>query len=338
MSKKIGICVVGLGIGNAHAGSYAVMKDDVDLFVCDVNEERLKNATEQYGVKGFSSYKEALQQPYIHAMDICLPHHLHCSFAVESAKAKKHVIVEKPMARTLNEADAMIKAASDNKVVLMVAEHHRYISAVVKTRELIDEGLLGEVLFIECKLIYGNQNAWSLAADWRGKNEYRGGGAVLSDAVHRVNVLRTLGGEVESVYALQPPKSYFDGEDTSLISLRFQNGGIGSLPVSWATRLGNMSPGPWFSIYGREGTIFSDSYSSLRIYSTKMKESAENPTNVNLEDKNIIYEELRDFVECIQTGRTPLVSGIDGRRDIEICLAAYQSVKTKQAVELPLVS
>jgi len=336
MSLKIGICVVGLGIGNAHAGNYAAMKDDVDLFVCDVNEERLKQASERYGVKGFTSYKEALQQPYIHAIDVCLPHHLHCPVAVESAKAGKHVIVEKPMARTLDEADAMIKAASDSDVVLMVAEHHRYISAVVKAKELIDDGLLGEVLIIECKLIYGNQNAWPLSADWCNKDEYRGGGVVLSDAVHRVNVLRTLGGEVASVYALQPPESYFDGEDTSLITLRFQKGSIGSLPVSWATRLGDMNSGPWFSIYGREGTIFSDTYSSLRVYSTKIEEGAENPTNINLNDKNIVYEELRDFVECIQTGRTPLVSGIDGRRDIEICLAAYQSAKTGQAVELPI--
>lgn len=336
MSGQIGVCVVGLGIGNAHAGNYAAMKDDVALFVCDVNEERLKQASEQYGVKGFTSYKEVLQQPYIHAIDVCLPHHLHCPVAVEAAKAGKHIIVEKPMALTLDEADAMIKAAADNDLVLMVAEHHRYIPAVVKAKELLDEGLLGEVLIIECKLIYGNQNAWPLATTWRNEKEYSGGGVVLGDAVHRVNVLRTLGGEVANVYALQPPKSYFGGEDTSLISLRFQNGIIGSLPVSWATRLGNMSSGPWFTIYGREGTIFSDSYSSLRVYSTKVEEGAENPTKINLENKNIVYEELRDFVECIQTGRTPLVSGIDGRRDIEICLAAYQSVKTGQAVELPM--
>ncbi len=230
----------------------------------------------------------------------------------------------------------MLDAAAKTNVVLMVAEHHRYIPAVVKAKEFIDEGTLGEILFIECKLLYGDQNAWPLVNDWRSNNEYRGGGVVLSDAVHRVNVMRTLGGEVASVYCLQTPHPYFDGEDTAVLSLRYHSGTIGSWPTSWATRLGGISSGAWFSVYGTEGTIVSDDYSHLRVYSRKLEKSAEKPLEFQLESRNIVLEELKDFIECIQTGRTPLVSGLDGRKDIEICIAAYRSVETGQAVELPL--
>ncbi len=336
MPEKVGVCVIGLGVGASHSNSYTALKDSVNLSVCDANPDRLKATVERLGVEGFSNYKEALERPDIHAMDVCLPHHLHCPVAVESARSGKHVIVEKPMARTLEEADAMLDAAAQTDVVLMVAEHHRYIPAVVKTKEFIDEGTLGEILFIECKLLYGDQNAWPLVNDWRSNNEYRGGGVVLSDAVHRVNVMRTLGGEVASVYCLQTPNSYFDGEDTAVLSLRYHSGAIGSLPTSWATRLGGISSGAWFSVYGTEGTIVSDDYSHLRVYSRKIEKSAEKPLEFQLETRNIVLEELKDFIECIQTGRTPLVSGLDGRKDIEICIAAYRSVETGQAVELPI--
>jgi len=336
MSEKIGVCVVGLGIGSAHAVNLNVLKDNVNLYLCDANPERLKASMQNYRAEGFLDYKEALKRSDIQVMDICLPHHLHCPIAVESAKAGKHVIVEKPMARTLDEADAMLDAASKTNVMVMVAEHHRYISSVIKAKELIDDGTLGDILLIECKLLYGNQNGWPLVDDWRSKNEYRGGGVVLSDAVHRVNVMRTLGGEVASVYSLQPKNSYFDGEDTAVLSLRYINGAIGILPTSWATRLGKINIGAWFSVYGTEGTMVSDSYSHLRVYSRKLPESIEKPLELQLENRNIMLEELKDFVECVMTGRTALVTGLDGRKDIEICLAAYRSEETKQEIKLPL--
>ena len=112
MSGKVGICVIGLGVGASHANAYTTLKDSVNLSVCDANPERLKATVERLGAEGFSNYQEALERPDVHAVDICLPHHLHCSVAVESAQAGKHVIVEKPMARTLEEADAMLDAAS----------------------------------------------------------------------------------------------------------------------------------------------------------------------------------------------------------------------------------
>ena len=184
MLEKIGVCVVGLGVGSAHAANLHALKDSVNLYLCDVNPDRLKASTQNYGAEGFLDYKEALKRPDIHVMDICLPHHLHCPIAVESAQAGKHVIVEKPMARTLDEADAMLNAASKASVMVMVAEHHRYISSVIKAKELIDNGVLGDVLLIECKLLYGDQNGWPLANDWRRKNENRGGGVVLSTQLH----------------------------------------------------------------------------------------------------------------------------------------------------------
>jgi predicted dehydrogenase len=338
MHGDIGVCVVGLGAGRVHSRVLSSLKGDgVRLFVCDISEEKARAVAKEYGAEAwFLDYKEALARDDVDAMSICLPHHLHWKAAVESADAGKHVLVEKPMARTLKEADAMIAAAKKAGVKLMVAEHHRYIPSVLKAKELIDNGSLGEIFLIRCNLFTGNRASWPLQNDWRSENEKRGGGVLLSDGVHRVNVLRTLGGDVASVYCLFPPTSYFDGEHTAFLSIKFKSGVMGSLVHSWATRLKTLSAAPWFSVFGTEGSALSSGYDQLSVYSTKLPECSEGPVEMNIEKRDIVLEEIKDFLDSIRTGREPLVSGKEGRKDIEVCLAGYKSVQEGRVKNLPM--
>jgi predicted dehydrogenase len=341
MVGDIGVCVVGLTQGKSHVRALSSLRrEGVKLFVCDLVEEKARSAAEKYEAEAwFLDYREALTRDDVDAMSICLPHHLHCKATVESARAGKHVLVEKPMARTLKEADEMIAAAKRVGVKLMVAEHHRFIPSVLKAKELIDNGVLGEVFLIQCSLFHHDQYPGVLWGGWKSDNAKRGGGALLSAAVHRVNVLRTLGGDISSVYCLVPPKSYFDGEDTALLSIRFKNGVIGSLVTSWATRLKTLTPGPWFSIYGTEGSALSGPWPNcqdLSVYSTKLPECSEGPIEMNLEERDIYIEEIKDFLDSIRTGREPLVSGEEGRKDIEVCLAGYRSAGEGTVITLPL--
>ena len=340
MGSDLGVCVIGLGMGRSHVKALSSLKKDygIRLFVCDIVEEKARAVAEEYGAEAwFLDYKEALAREDVDAVSICLPHHLHWKTAVESAEAGKHVLVEKPMARTLKEADAMIAAAKKANVKLMVAEHHRYIPSVLKAKELIDDGSLGEIFLIRCNLFSNDRQSWPLQKDWRSDNEKRGGGVLLSDGVHRINVLRTLGGDVASVYCLFPPTSYFDGEHTAFLSIRYKSGVLGSLVTSCTVRLKTLSAAPWFSVFGTEGSVLSPDYQKLNVYSTKLPECSEGPVEMNLEKRDIVLEELKDFLDSIRTGRESLVSGEEGRKDIEVCLAGYKSVKEGKVINLPLI-
>jgi predicted dehydrogenase len=316
--------------------------EGVRLFVCDLEEERARSAAKKYEAEAwFLDYGEALARDDVDVMDICLPHHLHCKATVESARAGKHVLVEKPMARTLNEADEMIAAAKRAGVKLMAAEHHRFIPSVRKAKEIIDNGILGEIFLIQCSLLSNSPYVGVLGGGWKSDNEKRGGGVLLSAAVHRVNVLRTLGGEIASVYCQVPSKSYFDGEDTALLSIRFRSGAIGSLITSWATRLKALASGPWFSVYGTEGTVLSGpefNCQDLKVYSRKLPECSEGPIEMNLEERDIYIEQIRDFLDSIRDRREPLVSGEEGRKDIEVCLAGYRSAAEERTIKIPLAN
>ena len=145
---KVSVCVVGLGHGRRHARVYAGM-GEVDLFLCEADEGKLRQFAEELGPKGvFRSWEEAAKSPQVQALDIALPHHLHRDAVVAALGAGKHVMVEKPLARTLEEADEMLEAARRAGVLFLVAEDYRFMPQARRARELIEQGKIGEVFHL----------------------------------------------------------------------------------------------------------------------------------------------------------------------------------------------
>ena len=332
--RKLGICVVGLGMGYAHAKSYSKM-EDVDLYVCDIDQTKVERAKGELAVKGaFNTIDEALKSPKIEAIDAALPHDMHRDIAVRAAEAGKHFMTEKPLARNLIEADEMIEAAEKAGIKLMVAEGARFQSSVTKARQLIDEGLLGKIFLVR---VYQLESAHP--SGWRLDKERTGGGNLIDSGIHAVHLLRFLGGaDVELVFSQMTRLvlTEMEGEDTSATVVRFGNGVVGNLITGWS--FDAPVPETRFIVYGTDGCLWQEWGGQRKLYlkSSKPAEGNDGPMFIDVPRVSAFDAECRHFVDCILQDREPITGPKEGRGDVELIVAAYRSAETGLALRLPL--
>jgi predicted dehydrogenase len=263
-------------------------------------------------------------------VDLCLPHDLHASIAIEAMQAGKHVLVEKPVARNLEEADAMIRAANEAGVVLMVGHNQRYAAARTTAHRLVAEGAIGEVYMMRTD----HQQWVNMPPDaWRNDPEKLGGGAVADSGIHSLDQLLWVCGPARSVYAalnhngLTPRR----GEDAGLVTLEHESGAISELAISWTAQ-----KFPWgeaFFLYGTKGVIHN--VGGLQIFNGTPREGDFTPVPLDHDDNGGFREEIRDFVRCIRTGDRPLSDGASGRATLEVLKAVYESAESGESVRLP---
>ncbi len=341
-SRKLGICVIGLGwMGYTHAGHFSDM-EDVDLYVYDIDPVKVQRAEQELRVVGtFSSIDEILASDLIGAVGVVLPHHLHCPVAVQAAEAGKHCMTEKPMALNLSEADAMLKAADQAGTRLAVAENYQFQPDSTEACRLIDAGLIGTVFMVRV------HELWRIGPrpdSWWFQRETAGGGSLMSLGIHSVRTLRLLAGSrADRVFALfadrVSPELFLEGEDTSVLSVKFENGVIGNMVISWATS--HPGPGPRFAVYGTDGSIISEGQDTLLIHSRGIEGvgPAEGELRIDLSGhrhQDGFAAECREFVEWIQTDKESPMDAQEGRKDLEIVEAAYRSEMSGEAVCFPL--
>ena len=336
--KKIGIGIIGCGlISGWHAPGYlsSLAKCEI-VAVADVVEEAAKKRAGEWGAKDwFKDYKDLLKHPKVDAVDVCLPHNLHAPVAVAAAEAGKHVIVDKPMARSVKEADEMIRAARRDNVKLMVSHNERFLLQHQKAKELMDQGAVGDI-GLATAAIYGNLGM-DVMTGWRASIEKTGGGILIDSGAHRLDLLHWLVGDVREVFCATERVQFkmLEGEDTAFIVMRFKNGALGQLNVTWGAR-GMLWGSDWnetLLISGDKGTIATDNLtSSIRYQTTGMTTFASIPYWFSYEQS--VAQSAKHFVDSIVEDKTPLISGEDGRAVIQIVEAAYRSAKENKPVSL----
>jgi len=345
MKERLSVCLVGCGmIGKVHAQTYADL-GEISLYYCDNDRGRAESLAQHYGGEVISGdFRKAMRREEIDIVDICLPHDLHEEATHIACGAGKHVLLEKPIARTLEEADSILEAAKKSPGKFMVAESWRFYDNLLQAKALLEEGYIGRVFFLEGYSLHD----W-LHGGWRLNRKVMGGGFLIDRGVHFVAVLRYLGGDVEEVFSFPAPKlrPEMEGEDTALVQLKFASGALGNLFLSLAAPC--QPPLPWFSVYGREGVLFD--LNGLRLYSQRPYHPLEKPLAPVIVERQPLSERVqsekmakhddlivdcavRHFVECVKSGREPAYSKEDARADLEIVLAAYRSAETDRPVRL----
>jgi len=256
--EKLRLCVVGCGmIGRIHAQAAARHREDIHLHLCDVDARRaeaLAGEVEAAGVYG--SYERVLSDPVIDAVDLCLPHHLHASATTSAFEAGKHVLLEKPLANSLAEADSMIEASRKAGLVFAVAENFRYEPAIRRAAEIIGRGDIGEpfLLLVQEMSFFVEVTTLIKAYDWRRKESTGGGGVLFDRGVHLMAAVNQLGGPVRTVYALtRSPAAAWEVDETAVVICVHQSGLVTNLIQSWNARSAARSP--FLAIYGTEGSI-----------------------------------------------------------------------------------
>jgi predicted dehydrogenase len=299
---------------------------DIQLLFASRDPQRAADyAAEFNGIGSFGSYQEAADDSRVDAMYLCTPHHLHYQHVVLAAAAGKHILVEKPIARTPTEAAAVIEAADRAGVILMVAENYRFLSGVRLAKELIDTGVIGELRLIQL------QEEGSFKPDlWRNNRDLTGGGVFIDGGIHKIDLLRYLAGTPETIYAAQVPpgQTGLDAEDGLVMITRSATGVVGIINHSW-TRTARVQP-MWLSVSGTKGRI----YFELGVAELLLDDGRSERRLSLAQDHYGLVPMMLEFRDCIREGREPQMSGSEGLADVALVVKAYESMETGRTVRV----
>lgn len=252
--KKLGFAVIGCGaIGKVHA---AVI-DSIDranlVAVCSATEKSAKALGDKHGCKWYTDYDELLANPEIDVVAICTPSGMHYDQTIAAAKAKKHIICEKPIDIDVNKAHEMTKACHENGVTFSVIFQRRFDDSTLAVRRAVEEGLLGKLLWGSSHSIIYRDSAY-YSEPWRGTWATDGGGVLINQAIHTIDLLLSFFGPVKSVSGKCRRLLHheIESEDVGVATLEFANGAIGTIEASTACYPGIFSE---LSLFGEKGSV-----------------------------------------------------------------------------------
>ncbi len=324
---KFGLCVLGCGsFAATFARALAPLRDEVDLYFASRSSARAGEYAARFGgVAAFGSYDAAVADPRVDGVYVCTPHHLHLAHVELAAAAGKPILLEKPIARSLEEAEAIILAARRAGVTLMVAENYHFLPVVRACKGLVDDGAIGPV-----RLAQAQEEAPFRPGGWRARRELSGGGVLIDGGIHKVHFLRWLLGEPSQVYAaeLSHGLAGHEGEDGVALTLRWPGGAVGLINHAWT---GARRPWPqWASVSGPGGRIYFEVESDrLRLERADGEETLELP-----HDSGGLLGMAREFIASVGESRTPETPGEEGLKDLAVVLKAYESMKSGVAAVL----
>jgi predicted dehydrogenase len=357
MPDPVGVAVLGCGgVSTGHFSAYAANPKARLVAAVDVRPELAEAAAKKWGAqRWYSSVEEALADPEIQVVDLCLPHHWHAPIAIQAARAKKHVFVEKPLANTLDEGDSMIAACRDNGVLLMVDQTKRYQNRHRKVKELLDAGYIGDPILVKAAYPQDITYAWEHMEPKRRETYWKHDGVISGIGIHSLDMLRWLVGEAVEVQAVSSTSALIDPtrktEDSGIVLLKFANGAIGEVTVSYVLRDPRMAAN-WdlmpLQIYGTIGSLRMDMNDTITVVSEKIDAGptagpgmftlhTRPPSGAPRPAIEGMAAACDHMLDCVNDRKQPLTHGEDARKSLELVIAAYESIKNGRAVRLPLV-
>lgn len=331
--------IVGCGhISKKHAAGIEVVENAELVAVCDTDQQRM-DAFLRDGVKGYTRYQELLADPKVDVVNICLPTGLHADFTIQAAEAGKHVIVEKPMALSLDDADRMIEACQKNGVKLAVVHPNRFRPAVLKLRERLEAGAFGKLGHANATVRWNRNDAYFAQAPWRGTKSMDGG-VLMNQAIHNMDLLLWMMGDVEEVTTYHATRiRKIETEDTSVSVLRFKNGALGVLEAAITLYPKNLEE--TLSIFGETGTAViggptANWIKTWRFADLTDEEAERDIQEVEKDPYGLPGHQwiIQDMVDAVVEGREPIVSGKEGRHVLQLVLACQQSAEKQKPIRL----
>ncbi|MCI0514669.1 Gfo/Idh/MocA family oxidoreductase [candidate division KSB1 bacterium] len=347
---KFGFGVIGCGvIGPWHAQAIAAHPRAKVVAACDIIPERVQQFCEQYGEKAtpYLHYTELVRDPQVDMVCICTPSGLHGEMAIAAARAGKHILCEKPMEIKLDRIDQMQETAIKNNVVLAGIFQRRTYATSRKVKTALDNHVLGKMVLGDAYLKYYRSQAYYNSAGWRGTWELDGGGALMNQGIHGLDLLLWLMGDVASVYAhCGTFVRNIAVEDTAIALLEYKNGALGVIQGTTSVNPGDATR---VELNGKLGTIVLQESEILRWSATTGEddhaqeqpiEPAEIQPEATADPRNIgILGHIRlvaDLIDAVEHKHPPLISAASARKSVELILAIYESARLKKAVQLPL--
>ncbi|MFN8093367.1 MAG: Gfo/Idh/MocA family oxidoreductase [Vicinamibacteria bacterium] len=358
--EKLKTAVIGYGkVAHTHAEALQAIPESDFVAVCGRDAAKARAFAERYRVRAFTDVAEMVGAG-VEAVVVATPHPAHASVAVPALRAGAHAIVEKPLASSLEDADAMIAAARESGGTLAMISQRRLYAPALRIRAAIDAGKLGRPVLGAVTMLGWRSEEYYRSDPWRGSWAGEGGGVLVNQAPHQIDILQWYMGEVEELYGawanLNHP--YVEVEDTSIALLRFRSGALGNIVVS-----NSQNPGihgkVW--VHGSNGATVGVKTDGGSMFIAGMTSAAEPPVNDvwtipgeetllekwRAEDeaffatvdatKHYHALQIREFLQAALAGRPAMVPGEEGRKTVEIFTAIYRSQRDGRPVRFPLV-
>lgn len=342
MERQVRFGVVGCGaIADFHARALARIPGAVLAGAADGLPDAARAFAAKHGAAFLPTPEALFASPDVDVACICTPSGLHAPLGIQAARAGKHVVVEKPMALTLADADALIAAARDADVRLAVISQLRFSPAVQLLKAAIDAGRLGRPVLADLAMAYHRPQDYYDKGGWRGTWAMDGGGALMNQGIHGIDLLLYAMGPARSVSARAATLARrIEVEDTAALVVEFESGALAT--VQAATSVWPGTPRR-LAIRGDAGSIVLEE-DAIAAWDLKdpgdgpapalgrtESGAANDPAAIGIEGH---VRQLSDMAEAVRTGRAPLVDGTEGRRAVALVLAAYQSAKEGRPVLL----
>ncbi|MGA0560644.1 Gfo/Idh/MocA family protein [Larkinella sp. VNQ87] len=358
MPKTLNIALVGPGkVAHLHAKATLQTPDTQLVAIYGRNHQRAEAFANQYGIAAYSDIYDMVDRENVDICIVCTPHPAHRAVAVAALEAGAHVLVEKPLASSLEDCDAMMEAARKANRQLATVSQRRFYEPCLRMRQAIDAGKIGKPALGVAQLLGWRSEEYYRSDPWRGSWQHEGGGVLVNQAPHQLDLLLWYMGEMEEVYGVWANLNhpYIEVDDSAVAIIRFKNGGIGNVIVS-----NSQKPGLYgkVHIHGQNGAsigVQTDGGSMFIAGMTGIQDSPYNdvwsvPDEAEMQpiwkaeddqafssvDSSTYYfsQQLADFAQAIRDGRKPLVTAQDGRNVVALFQAIYESTRTNRPVRL----
>lgn len=352
MEKTYGFGIIGAGmIASVHARALREIPGTTLVGVYSTTPQKREAFAAKENCRAFNRLEEMLADPAIDIVCICTPSGAHQDPALACIAAGKHCLIEKPLEVTLEKCDRIIAAAEEKGVKVAVVFPSRFYEQAMLLKEAVDKSRFGAIVLGDAYVKWHRSEAYYKSNPWRGTWELDGGGALMNQGIHSVDLLQWYMGPVKKVQAFRANRKHKEiaVEDTVVASLEFENGALGNITCSTAIFPGELKR---IEINGTAGTAVLQESNLVRWELQEMTAAdeairdqsrqsglshgggASNPADISFKGHQL---QIADLIHAINTNGTPLVDGREGRKAVEIVLAVYRSAATGQPVELPLI-
>ena len=353
MRETLRFGLVGCGvIGPLHAEAITSLPDAELRAVTDIVLERAKKLARQYSARSYTDLSEMLAHEQLDVVTICTPSGMHGEHACQAMCAGCHVIVEKPMEIRLAAIDEMLRVQQEKKVKLAVISQHRFDPAIQKVRTLVDEGAFGRLVLGNALVPWWRSQGYYDSSQWRGTWRLDGGGVLMNQSIHYIDLLQWMMGPVRSITAYTDTLVHrMETEDVATAALRFENGGLGTISATTGAYPGL---GARLDLLGEKGSVVieQDELRYLRLARDEQESVGDygegrttGPVESLLLESSVASDpaapawrshalQIADMIRVIREDGTPLVDGLAARRPVEIILGIYESARTGKEVRL----
>ncbi len=346
---KVGFAIIGCGnIGPVHAAAIQGVKAAKLVAVSDVVEATGRRLGDKYGVDVYTDYKKMLQRPDVQAVCLCVPSGLRAEIAEDCARAGKNILSEKPLEVSTKRIDRIIAATEKAGVRLGCIFQSRFADGTLLVKKAIEQGRFGKLVLGDAYIKWYRSPEYYASGAWRGTKKLDGGGALMNQGIHQIDLLQWFMGRVVSVNAqvTRALHEKLEVEDLATATLRFENGAFGVIEGSTAIWPGHPAR---VEVHGSEGSACIED-GAIKSWQFKKRKAVDAKVEAMLSRESELgsgagdplsslkteghRRQIEDFAKAILTGRAPLIDGREGRNAVALIEAIYKSAATGKTVNL----